>query len=182
MSHSPTIRAINSYATDAIKQNNPLSFLQRFSPLHNRWHTTSLRNNLGFLLFHWHVVTALKKSHADQIWTGGVQPFTSADWKTQFDWPYNVPMNVVAGDFDSFAGFSSNIENWHNEAHMAVQMVTGEDLMNATTNVYLRNFWRLHYFIDSRFLEALTAFDANGTVTTRITRLEKKYHTRLGDL
>ena len=33
MSHSPTIRAINSYASDAIKQNNSLFVLQKFSPL-----------------------------------------------------------------------------------------------------------------------------------------------------
>ncbi len=57
MSHSPTTRAIALYANEAIRQNNPLHFLQRFAPLHKRWHTTSLRNNLGFILFHWYSET-----------------------------------------------------------------------------------------------------------------------------
>lgn len=181
MSHSPIIIAINGYASDAIKKNNPLLFLQEFGPLHKRWHTTALRNNLGFLLFHWHVVTAFRKCHADQIWPGGVQPFTLADW-TQFGWPYNLPMNVNAGDFDSLAAFSASIENWHNEAHMAVENATHEDMMNTLTNVLLRNFWRLHYFIDARFMEALAAYDGKGSAQQQISRIEKKYHTRLGEV
>jgi hypothetical protein len=181
MSHSPTIRAITRYADDAIKQKDPLVFLQEFGPLHNRWHTTSLRNNVGFLLFHWHVVTAFKRCHADKIWPGGVHAFSLADWK-RFDWPFKPIAKPRAGNFDSLAGFSSAIENWHNEAHMAVQMATGEDLMNPSTNVLLRNFWRLHYFIDARFLEALAAFDGAGPVDKQISRLEKKYDSRLGEV
>lgn len=181
MSHSPTTRAIEGYANDAIKQKNPLLFLQEFGPLHNRWHSTSLRKNLGFLLFHWHVVTAFKRCHADQIWPGGIQPFSSADW-AQFDWPYDLQPSIVAGNIDSLANFSSEIEGWHNEAHMAVENATGEDMMDPSTNILLRNFWRLHYFIDERFLEALVAFDGKGPVTQQITRLQKKYHSRLGDI
>ena len=124
MAHTPTTGAINYYASDAIKQKDPLLFLHKFGPLHNRWHTTSLRNNLGFLLFHWHVVTAFKKCHADQVWPSGVQPFTLADWN-QFGWPYNPTSNVTTGNFDSLAAFSSAIESWHNEAHMAVETATG---------------------------------------------------------
>ena len=181
MSHSPTTSAIALYAREAVKLNDPMHFLQRFAPLHNRWHTTSLRNNLGFLLFHWYAETALKKCHADQIWPGGVQPFTLADW-TQFNWQYNVSMNVAARDFDSLVDFSSRIESWHNEAHMAVEMVTGEDMMQPLTNIYLKNFWRLHYFINDRFLEAINAFDGKDTVAKQVARLRKKYHARLGDV
>ena len=182
MSHSPIKRAIALYAKEAVQQNNPLHFLQRFAPTHNSWHTTSLRDSLGFLLFHWHARAALKKSHADQIWPGGVQPFTLADWKTRFDWLYNVTNSVVAGDFDSLAAFSSELEGWHDQAHMAVEMVTGEQMMLPLTNIYLRNFWRLHYFINDRFLEALGTFDGNGSVVKQIGRLERKYHTRLGEI
>ena len=181
MSHSPTTRAIDGYANDAIKQKAPLLFLQEFGPLHNRWHSTSFRNNLGFLLFHWHVVTAFKKCHAYQIWSGGIQPFSTADW-TRFGWPYNLLINVAAGNLDSLANFSTDIENWHNEAHMAVETATGEDMMNPVTNVLLRNFWRLHYFIDERFLEALAAFDGKGSIQQQISRIEKKYHARLGEI
>ena len=179
MAHTPTTSAIDRYANDAIKKKDPLVFLKEFGPLHNRWHTTALRNRLGFLLFHWHVVTALKKSHADQIWPGGIQPFTIADWEG-FNWPYNITTAVTAGDFDSLAAFSSAIENWHNEAHMAVMNATGENMMNPLTNVLLLNFWRLHYFIDARFMEALASFDATGSPKQKIARMEIKYHARLG--
>src|SRR5262245_9288481 len=136
MSHSPTTTAIALYATEALQQNNPIHFLDRFAPLHNRWHTTSLRNNLGFLLFHWHAKAALEKSRANRIWPGGVHAFTRANWKNQFNWPYTVANNVVAGDFNSLAAFSSEMESWHNEAHMAVEMVTGEEMMDPLTNIY----------------------------------------------
>lgn len=181
MAHTPTTHAINQYASDAIKQKDPLLFLQEFGPLHNRWHTTSLRNNLGFLLFHWHVVTAFKKCHANQVWPGGVQPFTLANWN-QFGWSYNLAANVIPGDFDSFSAFSFNLEGWHNEAHMAVQMATGENMMDPLTNIFLRNFWRLHYFIDNRFVEALAAFDGTGSVKQQVSRLRRKYHSRLGEV
>jgi hypothetical protein len=36
------------------------------------------------------------------------------------------------------------------------------------TNILLRNFWRLHYFINARFLEALTTYDSVGSVTKRL--------------
>ena len=181
MSHSPTTRAIALYASEALAQNDPMHFLKRFAPLHKRWHTTSLRNNLGFFLFHWYDVAAMKKCHADQIWPGSVQPFTLADWNN-FNWPYSLNNIVTAGDIDSMAGFSANIEGWHNEAHMAVETVTGENMMDPLTNVYLRNFWRLHFFINDRFLNAINAFDGNGTVEKQVARLIKKYHTRLGDI
>ena len=179
--HSQTVRIINHYATDALKQKDPMVFLQDLGPLHKRWHTTSLRNNLGFLLFHWHVVTAFKKCHADKVWPGGVQAFTSADWN-QFGWPYNLAMTVNTGDFASLAAFSSQIESWHNEAHMAVEMATGENMMNPATNIFLRNFWRLHYFIDARFLEALDAYDGTGSVKAQVSRLEKKHEGHLGEV
>lgn len=181
MAHTPTTAAIDRYANDAIKKKDPMVFLKEFGPLHNRWHTTSLRNKLGFLLFHWHVVTALKKSHADMIWPGGIKPFTLADWNG-FAWPYNVSVKVTTGDFDSLAAFSSAIENWHNDAHMAVENATGEDMMNPLTNVLLQNFWRLHYFIDARFMEALVNFDGVGSEKQQISRLEIKYHSRLGEV
>lgn len=180
--HSPTTRAIAHYAAESVKRNDPMYFLDRFSPLHNRWHTTSLRNNIGFLVFHWYVIQGFTKSHADQIWPGGIQPFTIANWSTTFNWPYNVPNNVTSGDFNSLAAFSSAMEAWHNEAHMAVEMVTGENLMDPLTNIYLKNFWRLHYFIDARFVEALAAFDGSGSVLKQVGRLVKKFESRLGEI
>jgi len=179
--HLPTVLLINQYAKDAIKQKNPMLFLQKLGPLHNRWHTTTLRNTIGFLTFHWHVVGAFKKCHADKLWPGGVHAFTLADW-TSFGWPYNVPDNVSSGDFNSLAAFSSAIEGWHNQAHMAVEMATGENMMNPATNIFLRDFWRLHYFINARFLEALAAYDPAGSVTKKISKLEKNHESQLGQI
>lgn len=179
MSHSPTVIAIEKFAGDAIKQKNPSLYLQKLGPLHVRWHTTSLRDTLGFLLFHWHVVGEFRRCRADKIWQGGVKPFSLAEWKG-FKWPYNVSLKVKAGDYDSLANFSRALENWHNNAHMAVMNATGEDLMNPATNVLLRNFWRLHYFIDDRFLQALAAFDPSGTPKQKVARIETKHHASLG--
>jgi hypothetical protein len=180
--HTPTIALINSYASDALKQKNPLLFLQRLGPLHHRWHQTSVRRRtVGFLLFHWHLIVALKHCHSDKLWPGGVVPFTLANWSA-FSWPYSVPDNVASGDFDSLAAFSHDIEIWHGEAHHAVMMATGEDLMTTTTNVLLRDFWRLHYFINARFLEALAAYDSAGTVTKKISKLEKQHEGQLGEI
>jgi len=180
--HTPTVALINSFASDALKQKNPLQFLQKLGPLHDRWHSTPFsRRTIGFLLFHWHLVAAFKHCHADKVWTSGVQPFTPANW-TAFGWPYNVPDNVASGDLNSLAVFSSAVERWHNEAHHAVMIATGEDLMNPATNILLRNFWRLHYFINARFLEALAAYDGSGSVKQKIARLEKNHESRLGDI
>ena len=54
--------------------------------------------------------------------------------------------------------------------------------MNPLTNILLRNFWRLHYFIDARFLEALASFDGAGSVKQQVSRLERNYHSQLGEV
>ena len=182
MSHLPTIHAINRYVADSLKHKDPMLFLRELGPQHYRWHRIPrTTRSIGFLSFHWHVVSAFKKSHADKIWPGSIQPFSLAEWN-QFGWPYNVTAQVMADDFDSFAAFSTAIENWHNEAHMAVMNATGEDMMSPATNIFLRNFWRLHYFIDARFLDALAAYDKKGSVPQKVARMEKKFDARLGEI
>jgi hypothetical protein len=47
MAHSQTVRLINHYASDALKQKDPMVFLQDLGPLHNRWYSTSLRSNIA---------------------------------------------------------------------------------------------------------------------------------------
>ncbi len=37
MAHSQTVRIINHYASEALKQKDPMVFLQDLGPLHNRW-------------------------------------------------------------------------------------------------------------------------------------------------
>ena len=130
---------------------------------------------IGFLTFH-HLVI---KSFGSTFPTGQipVQPSSIA--------PFPPVLGTAAGsvtDTASLREFSEDLEGWHNEAHMAVETSTGEDMMNPSTNILLRNFWRLHYFIDARFLEALAAFDGKDSVKKRISRLKKKYHSRLGEV
>ena len=74
------------------------------------------------------------------------------------------------------------MENWHNQAHMAVEMATGENMMDPATNIFLRNFWRLHYFINARFLEALALYDATSAVKQKIAKIERTHESRLGDI
>ncbi len=56
--------------------------------------------------------------------------------------------------------YSTAIEGWHNEAHMVVGMANGIDLMNPRTNVFLPQFWNLHFFINARLEEHLTSYAA----------------------
>ncbi len=53
------------------------------------------------------------------------------------------------------------------------------DMMNPRVNIYYREFWRLHYFINDKFLEELRRYDPAGSVTQKIGRLEQNQHANL---
>ena len=84
----------------------------------------------------------------------------------------------------SLAGFSQAIEGWHGQAHMAVGMAIGREteMMDPTQNIYLREFWRLHYFINGRFLPELRRYDTSGTARAKIERLGTEHHAELGQI
>jgi hypothetical protein len=157
-------------------------YLQQLSPIHVRWHMQSKSTRtLGFLVFHWHVIDALKTAGVPKLWPGKLKPFSLGDF-TGFGWPYNVTLQAQSGDFDSLANFSTAIETWHNEAHMAIGMATNTPMMDPGQNVFYLPFWRLHYFINERFLEELGHFDGLGTAVKQVKRLERKAHSAVGQI
>lgn len=180
MAHSRVITMMDSYADKAIEQNEPSQFLQQFASMHEWWHQ---RGRVpGFLIFHWYSIRNFKRSEADTLWEGGITPFSENEWLAM-NWPYELGNNVEENDFYSLARFSRQLESWHNEAHWAVSIATGQDLMNPLTNIMLRNFWRLHYFIDIKFLEALAEFNTNNIpVEVKMENLEQDYHSRLSEI
>jgi hypothetical protein len=56
---------------------------------------------------------------------------------------------------------------------MQIGMATRRNLMNPRTNVRLREFWRLHYFINDRFEEQLTNHSSDA-VAAAVAKLEAK--------
>ena len=57
---------------------------------------------------------------------------------------------------------------------MAIGMDIGraDEMMDPALNIYLREFWRLHYFINARFLPELRRYDTSGTARAKIERSE----------
>ena len=184
MAHSFLITALETARREAIQSRDAMRFLSRLEAIHPGWHQTPFAaRSLGFLTFHWYVVDEFKKAKAPKLWSDGVRPFTRADFR-RFGWPYDVTSRAKDGDFESLASFSSAIERWHNQAHMAVGMSIGRDveMMDPAQNIYLREFWRLHYFINARFLSELRRYDSSGNARAKITRLGTDHHAALGQI
>src|SRR5262249_15623275 len=150
-------------------------FLKRLSPLHKRWHSTNLPTRIGFLDFHWHVVRAFKVAGGETYWSTKIVPYTEADFKNTFQYPYDVTAKATEGDFDSLARFSADIQDWHNDAHMNIGMVDGFDMMDPKTNIFHPEFWRLHFFINDKFRSELAVYDPKGTDEARVARLEETH-------
>lgn len=184
MAHSFLITALETARREALQSRDALRFLSRLESIHLGWHQTALAaRSLGFLSFHWYVIDEFKRSKGPQLWPGGVRPFTRGDFR-RFGWPYDVTLRARDGDFASLAGFSLAIERWHGQAHMAVGMAIGQEdeMMAPAQNIYLREFWRLHYFINGRLLPELRRYDKSGTARAKIERLATEHHAELGQI
>lgn len=181
MAHSILADALKAAANSARSQGNPLLFLNQLESIHANWHSrTFAARRLGFLTFHWQVIEFFKLARCPQLWSGGIKPFRGTDF-TNFGSPYSATVHAKSDDIDSLADFSMATESWHNDAHMAVGMAFNieNDMMNPSVNIYYREFWRLHYFINSKFLRELSRYDSTGSVTKKIDRLETNKHSEL---
>ncbi len=178
MAHSVTVTTLNRAGAEARRRGDPMYYLQRLSPIHTEWHRPGPRR-IGFLFFHWHGIENLKKAGGPRVWPGGVRPYTAADFRN-FGWPYDVAAQAQHGDIDSLAAFSSEIEGWHNEAHMALMDATGTPMTDPAQNIFYPPFWRLHYVMNARFLERLATYDGRGTVRRQIRRLQRRQHSDVG--
>jgi hypothetical protein len=184
MAHNFTLSALSQIGSAARSDHNPIEFLDGLSPIHVGWHRTTFHaRRIGFLLFHHHVIVSFKRARGPSIWADSVRPFRQSDF-TRFGHPYDVRSSIREGDLNSLAAFSLAIEGWHNEAHMAVGMAIGKSsqMMDPARNIYLREFWRLHYFIEARFLVALSRLDRAGSTSAKIARLEEGDHSRIGEI
>lgn len=151
-----------------------LAFFNGLGPIHFAWHTNARSH--GFLLFHWEVIKQFKAVGAPAEF-GGVTTFKSSDL-VNFGAPYNVSLTVSKGDVAALRNFSSAIEQWHNNAHMQIQMGTGLNMMNPMTNIHLREFWRLHYFINAKFEAKLRSYrqSSSQSIPTVIAGIEANAH------
>lgn len=84
-----------------------------------------------------------------------------------------MPEHAAAGDTSSFEVFSGDLEAWHNDAHIEIGMAVHHNLMNPRTNVRRPEFWRLHYFINDRFVDELHNSAAGAAPATTVATLEK---------
>ncbi len=138
------------------------AFLNALGPIHRDWHETPPSGRVyGFLLFHAEVIRLLTLVGGPAFF-GGITPFTTADWR-RFGRPYNVTFRVPKGDIQAFATFSTDVENWHNRAHMAIEMSSHLNMMDPLTNIHLLQFWRLHYFVQAKFESRLKTFRASAS-------------------
>lgn len=129
-------------------------FLSNLSPIHADWHGPN--RTIGFFLFHWECIVRFQSTKADAE-LGGIAPFTLDDFRA-FKVPYDAEPAIVAGDIGSLKNFSLDVERWHNTAHMKIGMELGENLMDPRTNIFYADFWRLHYFINDQFIDALKKY------------------------
>ena len=143
----------------------PKAFLKKLGPIHADWHIehNAGRADTGFLIFHWELVLRFKKVGADAA-LGGITPFSLAELAT-FHSAYHVNVPVGHQNIPALEDFSSELEAWHNDAHMNIGMAIHKNLMNPRTNVKIPEFWRLHYFINDRFEEKLQTFRASASQT-----------------
>jgi hypothetical protein len=150
------------------------AFLNGLGPIHVVWHTTPVSH--GFLIFHWEVIKHFKAVGGPAQF-GGVTAFTTTQL-TNFGAAYNVNVTMGRGDIAALRAFSSAIQSWHNGAHMRIQAATGLNMMDAGTNIYLREFWRLHYFINAKFESKLRSYRQVSTqsIPTVIANIESNNH------
>jgi hypothetical protein len=136
---------------------------------------------MGFLIFHWYAIRNFVRSGCPTLWGGGIRAFTLADFRS-WTWPYIVTAQAQQNDIDSLVNFSQEIQDWHNRFHDIVTQITQAPFGDPTVNIYYREFWRLHYFINNQFLRQLSRYDGVGTPVQRIRRLEQAQHSRVVDV
>lgn len=153
------------------------TYLRLLGPIHNTWHSTRARR-LGFLTFHWYVVGYFKRIRGPQF-LGGISPYTTQQFAA-LGAPYDADVNVPSGGLTELEDFSRSIEGWHNDTHMNISMADGVDLMNALTNIFIPQFWRLHFFIDNEFQRKLRDYGrgvvSNPTPANVIRYIENNSH------
>ena len=129
---------------DDVSNDHPLSFLERFAPVHRRWHGLSLSQRpIGFLTFHKEIIEAFRSS-LQAVNAEGILPPAWDDPR----YPYDESLDSV----DDLVTFSRGIEGWYNTVHMTFPL---SGFADPERNIYMRRFWSLHLLIDQKFDECL---------------------------
>jgi hypothetical protein len=179
--HAALKSQLETIATAALQQPagppRVTSFLDALGPIHRDWHSVPpSARAYGFLLFHAEVMHLLASVDGPAFF-GGIPPYTLADFR-RFGRPFNVTYRVPRGSVSAMSTYSVDVEDWHNRAHMAIEMATHLNMMDPLTNVKLREFWRLHAFIQARFETRLRTFRrvAGQTAADTIAEIETADH------
>ena len=125
--HAALKSQLESIATAALQQPagppRVTSFLDALGPIHRDWHSIApSARAYGFLLFHAEVMHLLA-SVGGPAFFGGIPPYTPADFR-RFGRPFNVTYRVPRGNVSAMSTYSVDVEDWHNRAHMAIEMAT----------------------------------------------------------
>ena len=135
--------------------NDPGGFLEGLSPIHDAWHREGLRT-YGFLLFHNRVVRYFNLIVGPAL-SQPVEAYTPEDFNDLGVPPFNADTSRV-DTLAEMVTFSDGIENWHNGAHGGIAAATGTPMMDPRQNIFFLPFWRLHLFIDDRFVDVLRQY------------------------
>lgn len=149
---------LDEMETAAQAAGTPMRFLDWLGGLHDLWHMEPQRD-LGFLIFHWHLVSHVRSLQIDTKL--GVQPYPLQDFAAGGQFAAAGPMPTPAAQsLDQLGTYSNSVETWHGGAHMAIGNVTGTPMMNPLVNVALTQFWNLHFRINSEFEARLLSYAA----------------------
>ncbi len=159
------------------------AFLDGLANPHAGWHA---RNNggtkvYGFLLFHWEVIRRFKEVGAPARF-GRVTPISAASLAA-IGAPYAVRVLVPRGDIEALARFSAAIERWH-DGVLGAMTHPGHPMGDPRQNIQLLDFWRLHYFMNSRFEQKLRTFRSSAaqTIPEVVAEIEVGHHARVPEL
>jgi hypothetical protein len=172
----PTLDYLLRIANEAVNAGNPWLFLNSLGPLHVRWHDTPIETRtLGFLIFHWLVIFYFRSLGLDRIMR--ITPYNTSDFSPggrfySIDVNWNSWMGSISRsrNINELIRYSAQIERWHNNVHMTLEMATGTPMMDAARNIYYSTFWNLHFFINNRFEN-----EANSVRTTFLPWLNTVY-------
>jgi hypothetical protein len=206
--HVSTVYELRLFSSEAERTGNPMLFLDRLANQHDIWHGPATNRILGFLLYHHFVIENFKALNLDNMLK--VSPYSRDDfitggtfeWKQQWDIPPDPPRPEInkqvfdallqrwtnlssATTVDELANFSFRIENWHNLVHYAVGRATNTPMGDPRANIYLTEFWNLHFLIQQEFERNLRSFGKSvnlANIDEIVEYIEEQEHSRVREI
>lgn len=205
--HASIVYYLRIWSSEAEKSGNPRLFLDRLANQHDSWHGTQ-PPILGFLLYHHFVVKNFRAIKLDQILN--VSPYSTDDFKAggKFEWQqeWDIPADPQrpeinrqvfetllqrwtslpsAKTIDELATLSFRLQNWHNLVHYVVERATNKPMGNPLVNIYLTEFWNLHFLVEQQFERNLRSFGNSinlANIDEIVEHIEEEEHGRVGEI